>query len=104
MAVHLASLLALVRFSHTVFAMPFALIAVLLAWSLAGPGSQGPLPDGWLLPLVGVVVCMVSARTAAMAFNRLVDRDVDAANPRTATRHLPAGELTVGHVVALVAA
>ena len=77
MAVHLASLLALVRFSHTVFAMPFALIAVLLAWSLAGPGSQGPLPDGWLLPLVGVVVCMVSARTAAMAFNRLVDRDVD---------------------------
>ncbi len=103
MAVHLASLLSLVRFSHTVFAMPFALIAVLLAWSLAGPGSQGPLPDGWLLPLVGVVVCMVSARTAAMAFNRLVDRDIDAVNPRTATRHLPAGELSVGQVVGLVA-
>ena len=103
MPARLASLLSLVRFSHTVFAMPFALISVLVAWSLAGPGRSGPLPDGWLLPLVGVVVCMVSARTAAMAFNRLVDRDVDAANPRTATRHLPSGELSVGQVVALVA-
>ncbi len=103
MPARLASLLSLVRFSHTVFAMPFALISVLVAWSLAGPGRSGPLPDGWLLPLVGVVVCMVSARTAAMAFNRLVDRDIDAANPRTATRHLPSGELSVGQVVALVA-
>jgi len=103
MPARLASLLSLVRFSHTVFAMPFALISVIVAWSLAGPGRSGPLPDGWLLPLVGVVVCMVSARTAAMAFNRLVDRDIDAANPRTATRHLPSGELSVGQVVALVA-
>jgi len=103
MPARLASLLSLVRFSHTVFAMPFALISVIVAWSLAGPGRSGPLPDGWLLPLVGVVVCMVSARTAAMAFNRLVDRDIDAANPRTASRHLPSGELSVGQVVALVA-
>jgi 4-hydroxybenzoate polyprenyltransferase len=103
MAAGLASLLSLVRFSHTLFALPFALISVLVAWSLAGPGRAGPLPDGWLLPLVGVLICMVSARTAAMAFNRLVDRDIDAANPRTATRHLPSGELSVGQVVALVA-
>lgn len=112
MAASLRSLLSLVRFSHTVFAMPFALISVIAAWSLDGAvgdgaaGSegiaQGPLPDGWLLPLVGVVVCMVAARTAAMAFNRLVDRDIDALNPRTASRHLPAGELSVGQVMALV--
>jgi 4-hydroxybenzoate polyprenyltransferase len=104
MATPVQSMLSLVRFSHTVFAMPFAIIAVLVAWSRAEPSSRGgPLPDGWLLPLAGVVVCMVSARTAAMAFNRLVDRDIDAANPRTATRHLPSGELSVGQVVALVA-
>jgi 4-hydroxybenzoate polyprenyltransferase len=107
MAASLRSLLSLVRFSHTVFAMPFALISVIAAWSLDGAaGSEGvasgPLPDGWLLPLVGVVVCMVAARTAAMAFNRLVDRDIDALNPRTASRHLPAGELSVAQVMALV--
>ncbi len=107
MAANLRSLLSLVRFSHTVFAMPFALISVIAAWSLdVAAGSEGvasgPLPDGWLLPLVGVVVCMVAARTAAMAFNRLVDRDIDALNPRTASRHLPAGELSVAQVMALV--
>lgn len=108
MPARIASLLSLVRFSHTVFAMPFAMISVIVAWSLAGPaaypsGGDGSLPAGWLLPFVGVVVCMVSARTAAMAFNRLVDRDIDAANPRTASRHLPSGELSVAQVVGLVA-
>jgi len=107
MAASLRSLLSLVRFSHTVFAMPFALISVIAAWSLDGAAGRegvasGPLPDGWLLPLVGVVVCMVAARTAAMAFNRLVDRDIDALNPRTASRHLPAGDLSVAQVMALV--
>ena len=107
MAASLRSLLSLVRFSHTVFAMPFALISVIAAWSLDGAAGRegvasGRLPDGWLLPLVGVVVCMVAARTAAMAFNRLVDRDIDALNPRTASRHLPAGELSVAQVMALV--
>jgi 4-hydroxybenzoate polyprenyltransferase len=104
MATQMQAMLSLVRFSHTVFAMPFAIIAVLVAWSRAeSAAGGGPFPDGWLLPLVGVVICMVSARTAAMAFNRLVDRDIDAANPRTAMRHLPSGELSVGQVVALVA-
>lgn len=103
MLARLQSLLSLVRFSHTVFAMPFALIAVILAWSVAAPVSSALLPGGWLRLLAGVIVCMVSARTAAMAFNRLVDRKIDAANPRTASRHLPAGALQVGEVVALVA-
>ena len=52
----------------------------------------------------GILLCMVTARTAAMAFNRLVDRSFDAANPRTATRHLPRGDLGVGEVLGLVVA
>ena len=92
--------LELVRFSHTVFALPFAMIAVLIA--LAQPGAR----DGsaWLRQVAGVLVCMVTARTAAMAFNRLVDRTFDAANPRTAGRHLPRGAVGVAEVMALVAA
>ena len=83
---------ALVRFSHSIFALPFALQG---AW-LAGRGRPA-----WST-LLWVVVCAVAARTAAMGFNRLVDRDVDAANPRTARRELPAGVLGVGAVRALV--
>ncbi|MFM8892687.1 MAG: 4-hydroxybenzoate octaprenyltransferase [Planctomycetia bacterium] len=92
--------LELVRFSHTVFALPFAMIAVLIA--LAQPGSG----DGsaWPRQVAGVLVCMVTARTAAMAFNRLVDRTIDAANPRTAGRHLPRGAVGAAEVMALVAA
>lgn len=71
----------LVRFSHTVFALPFALIGLLAA--------SGGLPDARIL--LWIVVAMVAGRTAAMAFNRLVDQRIDAANPRTAGRHLPAG-------------
>src|SRR3954471_23224066 len=81
------SLLELVRFSHTVFALPFALTSAALAWSRP-PGFH-------LLQLVGILVCMVCARSAAMAFNRLADRHLDAANPRTASRHLAAGKLSV---------
>ncbi|SFH68297.1 UbiA-like polyprenyltransferase [Planctomicrobium piriforme] len=82
-------LLGLIRFSHTVFALPFALLSALLAWQTAPFHPQ---------QLAGIVLCMVFARSAAMAFNRLVDRDFDAQNPRTAKRHLPAGQLSVGLV------
>lgn len=83
--------LELVRFSHTVFALPFALLSAVLAWSQ--PDSVFRLRD-----LFGILLCMVAARSAAMAFNRLVDRQIDAGNPRTARRHLPAGILSVRSV------
>lgn len=80
--------LELVRFSHTLFALPFALMgAVLAAW---GPSRLEGRPRDWL----GILLCMAAARSAAMAFNRLVDRDVDARNPRTAMRHIPRGALS----------
>lgn len=85
--------LELVRFSHTLFALPFAVMALFLA-------TPGRLPSARVAGLV--VLCMVAARTAAMAYNRLVDADVDAKNPRTAGRHLPAGLVTRPEVVALV--
>lgn len=84
-------LLELIRFSHTVFALPFAFLSAALAWREVGEFR-------WL-DCVGIVLCMVFARSAAMAFNRLVDRKYDAANPRTANRHLPAGTLRVATVV-----
>ncbi|MCS7271260.1 MAG: UbiA family prenyltransferase, partial [Gemmataceae bacterium] len=86
----LRHLLELIRFSHTVFALPFALTAAALAW------TEEPFR---FVDLVGILWCMVWARTAAMAFNRLVDRRFDAANPRTAGRHLPAGMLSVTTVI-----
>lgn len=78
--------LELIRFSHTVFALPFALLSAWLAWQT----TPFRVRD-----LIGILLCMVFARSAAMAFNRLVDRDIDAANPRTTGRHLPAGLLSV---------
>lgn len=80
--------LELIRFSHTVFALPFALLAAVMAWNQ--PGSVFRATD-----LLGILLCMIFARSAAMAFNRLVDRTLDADNPRTATRHIPAGLLSV---------
>jgi 4-hydroxybenzoate polyprenyltransferase len=100
----LRAYLELVRFSHTVFALPFAVIAALLA------ARRGIDPElvagvaGWLRPAAGILACMVAARTAAMAFNRLVDRTIDAANPRTASRHLPRGDVGVAEVLGLVVA
>ena len=85
--------LELIRFSHTVFALPFAMLSAVIAWS--APGSEFRWRD-----LIGILVCMVTARSAAMAFNRLVDRDIDADNPRTAKRHLPAGLLSLRAVAA----
>jgi len=101
MAATLRSYLELVRFSHTIFALPFALMAVILAFQAQAPAATSPAE--WWRRALGVLLCMVTARTAAMAFNRLVDRSFDAANPRTATRHLPRGDLAVGEVFGLVA-
>jgi 4-hydroxybenzoate polyprenyltransferase len=90
-------LLEMIRFSHTLFALPFALLAAVMAWTTPTPSGR-PTPFRWQ-DLLGILVCMVCARSAAMAFNRLVDRNLDAANPRTANRHLPAGLLSPPSVV-----
>jgi 4-hydroxybenzoate polyprenyltransferase len=132
-------LLSLIRFSHTIFALPFAMLAAMMAWRLQGiegfsdygivPIDEntfqmtydrkvivGPfiLSLDWLYAapkfaiqwqeFVGILLCMVTARSAAMAFNRLVDRKIDAGNPRTAGRHLPAGILSVWQVTAFAVA
>ena len=86
----LGDILRMIRFSHTVFALPFALIAAFLAGRGGEPGYPG---HG---PLVLIVACMVFARSAAMTFNRLVDRRIDARNPRTAGRELPTGRIRPG--------
>lgn len=127
--------LSLIRFSHTLFALPFALLAALMAWrmqaidAIAAIQAKGgstevhysePISFYFLgfgvsvhdvrmdfggarfvvrwQELVGILLCMVFARSAAMAFNRLVDRKLDALNPRTAGRHIPAGLLSAGQV------
>ncbi len=134
-------LLELIRFSHTLFALPFALLAAVMAWSAtaqevrqynwfietsesvarATPVLQTPGggPGDWIIAqrdqsdkkrvafrwqeVAGILLCMVAARSFAMAFNRLADRHIDAANPRTAARHLPAGILSVWQVTAFTA-
>jgi 4-hydroxybenzoate polyprenyltransferase len=75
----------MIKFSHTVFALPFALSAVVLAW-------QARVPSAWELFLI--LAAMVGARSAAMGFNRIIDADIDKKNPRTAIREIPAGILT----------
>ena len=85
-------LLGMIKFSHTLFALPFALLGAALA-------AKGP--DGWhgrWRDWLGIFLCMAMARSAAMAFNRLTDRRIDALNPRTATRHLPSGRLSTASV------
>ncbi len=91
--------LAMIRFSHTLFALPFAMVAAAMAW-YAGSVGEPRLPFRWQ-DLLGILLCMVLARTAAMGFNRLADRHLDAANPRTANRHLPTGTLSVAAVAGL---
>ena len=86
------SYLTLVKFSHTVFALPFALIGFFLAVQRDGYPFE-------LRLLVLVLVCMITARNAAMAFNRWADRNLDAANPRTAIREIPAGILRAERVL-----
>ena len=79
--------LSMVKFSHTIFAMPFALVGY--TWALTSTQT----PFDWVL-LVQVVACMVLARNTAMGFNRWADRDIDAANPRTASREIPSGQIS----------
>jgi 4-hydroxybenzoate polyprenyltransferase len=88
----LREFLELIRFSHTLFAMPFALLSAGMAWA-DGIRAEPPVRFRWQ-DLVGLVLCMVTARSAAMAFNRLADRKLDALNPRTADRHLVTGRLS----------
>jgi 4-hydroxybenzoate polyprenyltransferase len=92
MARDIRATLEMIKWEHSVFALPFALCGALLA------------ADGWpsLRQTMWILVCMVAARSAAMAFNRLADSEFDAANPRTATRALPAGQLTRRFVAAFV--
>jgi 4-hydroxybenzoate polyprenyltransferase len=90
-------LLELIRFSHTVFALPFALSSAALAWR-DKCREQAVSWRVFALDLLGIVLCMVFARSAAMAFNRIADRHYDAENPRTAARHLPSGKLSLATV------
>src|SRR6516165_8879720 len=89
---HVRLLLGMIRFSHTIFALPFALSSAVLAWKSKAEGFA------WR-DLLGVLLCMVFARSVAMAVNRLADRKIDAVNPRTTGRHLPSGLLTPATVV-----
>lgn len=94
----LRDILEMIRFSHTLFALPFALLAAVMAWTRSA--RQDP-PVVWRWQeLVGIVLCMVTARSAAMAFNRIADWRLDAENPRTRMRHIPAGTLSVTSVIA----
>ncbi len=88
--------LGLIRFSHTVFALPFAALATVMAF--AAPLPSGSPPGFRWQDIIGIVLCMVFARSAAMAFNRLADHQIDAANPRTQGRHLPKGVMSRGQV------
>jgi len=90
-------LLEMVRFSHTLFALPFALLAAVMAWA-ENLRATPPIEFRWQ-ELLGILLCMFAARSAAMSFNRLADRRLDALNPRTAGRHLPTGVLSVTTVV-----
>lgn len=83
----------LVKFSHSIFALPFALSMLVIVW------KEAPVSEWQLFYILGAVV---SARTAAMAFNRLLDREIDARNPRTLNRELPRGAVGVGSVIRLL--
>jgi 4-hydroxybenzoate polyprenyltransferase len=119
------SYLSLIKFSHTIFAMPFALIGFFIAiaetkglwaeidFSLPYPGHRiEPVKFGrdyfdphvlkpMLLKLCLVILCMIFARSAAMAFNRYLDREFDAKNPRTAIREIPSGIISSGNALVL---
>lgn len=89
------SYLSLIKFSHTIFALPFAIIGFFLATQHFG------YPFTWE-KLLYVLLCMIFARSAAMAFNRYADRDIDEKNPRTATREIPAGIITPKNALGFV--
>ena len=81
----------MIKFEHSVFALPFALTGALLAWR-----DENFLRDGIWIKVGWIVLAMVAARSTAMAVNRLLDQEIDAQNPRTKMRHLPAGLLSRG--------
>ncbi|MCA1607924.1 MAG: putative 4-hydroxybenzoate polyprenyltransferase, partial [Acidobacteria bacterium] len=84
--------LEMIKFEHTVFALPFAFLGAVLA-------AEG-LPTWW--QILWITIAMVGARSAAMTFNRIIDRDIDAINPRTAGRELPRGQLSVNFALAFL--
>lgn len=91
----------LVKFAHTVFAMPFAAIGFVYGYTTLPPGEYDS--SWWWLRALQVVLCMVFARNAAMGFNRWADRRIDAENPRTAGREIPAGVIPAPHALRFVA-
>lgn len=93
--------LSLVKFSHTIFALPFALIGLFLG--LEYIEQEGISPDKpWYITLLWVIGCMVTARNAAMGFNRYADRTIDAENARTATREIPAGIISANQALVFI--
>lgn len=90
--------LSLVKFAHTLFALPFALVGLSLGLQAQGQALDKPAWQSLLL----VVLCMVFARSAAMAFNRYIDRDIDARNERTRQREIPAGVIAPRHALVFV--
>jgi 4-hydroxybenzoate polyprenyltransferase len=101
---HLKNYLSLVKFSHTLFALPFAMIGFFLGIFGAPLIHKGNIPDNFVLltRFFLVLVCMVTARSAAMAFNRYLDRHFDARNPRTAIREIPSGIIAPGSALRFV--
>lgn len=93
--------LSLVKFAHTIFALPFALVGLFLGLDYLAMREEA-LSKPWWQSLILVVLCMVFARSAAMAFNRYIDRDIDAQNERTQGRELPAGVLAPERVMIFV--
>ncbi|MBK8955159.1 MAG: UbiA family prenyltransferase [Saprospiraceae bacterium] len=91
------SYLSLVKFSHTIFALPFAAIGFII-----GIHSNPEIPINYNL-WIWVLLCMITARNAAMAFNRWADRDIDALNPRTQSREIPAGLISAKNALLFVA-
>ena len=87
--------LSLIKFSHTIFALPFAMVGFFLANYVEGKSPS-------LTILLCIVLCMVFARSAAMAFNRYLDRDIDALNPRTTVREIPAGVISAQSALGFV--
>lgn len=79
----------MIKFEHSVFALPFALTGAMLAWR-----DAGFVTDGLAWRVLWIIVAMVSARSAAMGFNRILDAGIDGRNPRTKMRHLPTGLLS----------
>lgn len=92
----IADYIRLVRFAHTIFALPFAMIAFVFAFKTTDTGFS-------LLLLFQILLCMVFARNTAMGFNRWADRRIDGENPRTADREIPAGRITPRNALIFVA-